>query len=147
MDNAQTTAIAHGSEPSFDTKAIWRTFRVLLVITVVELILAIGYYEMEFQNRHLVKHILNGVFIILTLTKAFYIIAEFMHLGHEIKNLILTLAMPALLFIWFIVAFLWDGNSYKNLRKNYDPYQVEQSKKKVDQKEKEPEGKKPGSAE
>lgn len=147
MDNAQTTAIAHGSEPSFDTKAIWRTFRVLLVITVVELILAIGYYEMEFQNRHLVKHILNGVFIILTLTKAFYIIAEFMHLGHEIKNLILTLAMPALLFIWFIVAFLWDGNSYKNLRNNYDPYQVEQSKKKVDQKEKEPEGKKPGSAE
>jgi cytochrome c oxidase subunit IV len=147
MDNAQTTAIAHGNEPSFDTKAIWRTFRVLLVITVVELILAIGYYEMEFQNRHLVKHILNGVFIILTLTKAFYIIAEFMHLGHEIKNLILTLAMPALLFIWFIVAFLWDGNSYKNLRNNYDPYQVEQSKKKVDQKEKEPEGKKPGSAE
>jgi cytochrome c oxidase subunit 4 len=130
MDNAQTTAIAHGSEPSFDTKAIWRTFRVLLVITVVELILAIGYYEMEFQNRHLVKHILNGVFIILTLTKAFYIIAEFMHLGHEIKNLILTLAMPALLFIWFIVAFLWDGNSYKNLRNNYDPYQVEQAKRK-----------------
>ena len=55
MDNAQTTAIAHGSEPSFDKKAIWRTFRVLLVITIVELILAIGYYEMEFQNRHLVK--------------------------------------------------------------------------------------------
>jgi cytochrome c oxidase subunit IV len=147
MDNAQTTAIAHGSEPSFDKKAIWRTFRVLLVITIVELILAIGYYEMEFQNRHLVKHILNGVFIILTLTKAFYIIAEFMHLGHEIKNLILTLAMPALLFIWFIIAFLWDGNSFKNLRNNYDRYQLEQSKKKVDQKEKEPEAKKPGSAE
>jgi len=147
MDTAQSTAIAHGSEHSFDKKAIWRTFRVLLVITIVELILAIGYYEMEFQNRQLIKHILNGIFIILTLTKAFYIIAEFMHLGHEIRNLILTLAMPALLFIWFIVAFLWDGNSYKNLRNRYDRYQFEQSKKKVDQKEKEPEAKKPGSAE
>jgi len=146
MDNAHT-AIAHGEEPSFDKKAIWRTFRILLVITLVELILAIGYYKMTFSNPHFVKHVLNGVFIILTLTKAFYIIAEFMHLGHEIKNLILTLAMPAMLFIWFIVAFLWDGNSYKNLRNNYDSYQLEQSKKKVDQKEKEPEAKKPGSAE
>ena len=145
MDN--TTAIAHGEEPSFDKKAIWRTFRVLLVITLVELVLAIGYYKITFSNPHLVKHVLNGVFIILTLTKAFYIIAEFMHLGHEIKNLILTLAMPALLFVWFIIAFLWDGNSYKNLRNNYDSYQLEQSKKKVDQKEKEPEAKKPDAAE
>ena len=33
MDNAH--ALAHGEEPSFDKKAIWRTFRVLLLITVV----------------------------------------------------------------------------------------------------------------
>lgn len=143
MEQSHTAAVAHGAGQDFDTKAIWRTFRVLLVITVVELILAIGYYKMEFSNRELVKHVLNGIFIILTLTKAFYIIAEFMHLGHEIKNLILTLAMPSLLFIWFIIAFLWDGNSYKNLRNNYDPYKKEQSQIKV----KETEGKKPGSAE
>ena len=147
MDNMHvTSAAAHGEGQSFDKKAIWRTFRVLLLITVVELILAIGYYEIEFQNKHLIKHILNGVFIILTLTKAFYIIAEFMHLGHEIKNLILTLGIPACLFIWFIVAFLWDGNSYKELRNNYDSYQVEKSKTKVE-KPKEPEAKKPGSVE
>ncbi len=146
MENVHTTAAAaHGGGQTFDKKAIWRTFRVLLVITIVELILAIGYYEMEFQNRHLVKHVLNGIFVILTLTKAFYIIAEFMHLGHEIKNLILTLAMPALLFVWFIIAFLWDGGSYKDLRNNYDPYQLEKSKQKVEQKA--PEAKKPGSVE
>ncbi len=141
MEHIQANpAVAHGQGQNFDTKAIWRTFRILLIITVVELILAIGYYEIDFSNKHFVKHVLNGIFVILTLTKAFYIIAEFMHLGHEIKNLILTLAMPSLLFIWFIIAFLWDGNSYKNLRNNYDPYQKEQSLKKV-------EAKKPGAAE
>ena len=142
------TAVAH-EEHSFDKKAIWRTFRILLVITVVELILAIGYYEMTFSNRELVKHILNGIFAILTLAKAFFIIAEFMHLRHEIRNFVMTVAIPACLFIWFVLAFLWDGGSYKDLRNNYDRYHVEQSKTpaKVAPEGKEPEAKKPGSAE
>jgi cytochrome c oxidase subunit IV len=127
----------HG-EPSFSTKAIWRTFWILSVITVVELALAILYYKTDF----LPKHFLNGIFVIGTLAKAFFIIAEFMHLGHEIKNLILSLAMPALLFVWFIIAFLWDGNSFKNLRNDYDRHHLEQSKTKTPA----PEAKKPGAA-
>ncbi|HSZ84894.1 MAG TPA: cytochrome C oxidase subunit IV family protein [Puia sp.] len=124
------------AEPSFSTKIIWRTFWILSVITVVELALAILYYKTDF----LPKHFLNGIFVIGTLAKAFFIIAEFMHLGHELKNLVLSLAMPALLFVWFIIAFLWDGNSYKNLRNDYDRHHFEQSKTKA------PEGKKPGAA-
>ena len=133
MSNVHTTAAAdhsHG-EHSFDKKAIWRTFRILLYITIFELILAIGYYSIEFSNPHLVKHILNGVFVILTLAKAFFIIAEFMHLRHEIRNMIMTIGIPALLFVWFITAFLWDGDSYKNLRNNYDRHHKEQSEQKV----------------
>ncbi len=148
MENVHTTTEHHGDEHSFDTKLIWRTFRILLLITVIELILAIGYYEMTFSNRELVKHILNGVFIILTLAKAFYIVAEFMHLRHEIKNLIMTIAVPAMLFFWFIGAFLWDGGSYKNLRNNYDRNHLEQSQQKVEKKEHgHEEAKKPGSVE
>jgi hypothetical protein len=74
---------------------------------------------------------LNGVFIVLTLAKAFFIIAEFMHLRHEIRNLILTISIPALLFIWFITAFLWDGNSYKNLRNTYDKHYIDRSTEKA----------------
>jgi len=48
----------------------------------------------------------HGIYLILTCAKAFYIIAEFMHLRHEIKNMIMTIAVPACLFIWFIIAFL-----------------------------------------
>ncbi|MBS1915010.1 MAG: cytochrome C oxidase subunit IV family protein [Bacteroidetes bacterium] len=140
MSEVHVDAAGH-AEPSFSTKTIWRTFWILLIITVVELVLAIVYYESHF----LPKHFLNGLFVIGTLAKAFFIVAEFMHLGHEIRNLILTIAIPALLFVWFIIAFLWDGNSYKNLRNNYDRYHVEQSQKKVEQKE--PEAKKPGAME
>jgi cytochrome c oxidase subunit 4 len=144
MDN--THAAAEGNnEHGFSTKAVWRTFWILLVITVVELALAILYYETDF----LPKHFLNGIFVIGTLAKAFFIIAEFMHLRHEIKNMIMTVAIPAMLFIWFLVAFLWDANSYKNLRNNYDRYHVEKSKTPVKENKEEhkPEGKKPGAME
>jgi cytochrome c oxidase subunit IV len=52
----------------------------------------------------------------LTLAKAYYIVSIFMHLGDEIRNMIMTIVVPLMLFIWFIAAFLWDGNAWKNLR-------------------------------
>ena len=64
--------------------------------------------------------------------------------GHEIKNLVMTIAIPACLFIWFLIAFMWDGSSYHDLRMRYDSYQLQQSKTKVVQPEKHEEGKKPG---
>jgi cytochrome c oxidase subunit IV len=63
----------------------------------------------------------KGAVIILSFAKAFYIVSIFMHLGDEIRNLIMTIVVPLLLFVWFIIAFLWDGNSWKNLRNTYAP--------------------------
>ncbi|MBS1947933.1 MAG: cytochrome C oxidase subunit IV family protein [Bacteroidetes bacterium] len=123
MSEVQIDAAGH-AEPSFSTKLIWRTFWVLLIITVIELALAIIYYETHF----LPKHFLNGLFIVGTLAKAFFIIAEFMHLKHELKAMVMTLVFPSLLFIWFVIAFLWDGNSYRDLRNRYDSHHLEQSK-------------------
>jgi hypothetical protein len=39
-----------------------------------------------------------------------------MHLGDEIRNFIMTIVVPLILFVWFIIAFLADGNSWKNMR-------------------------------
>ncbi|MBK7290088.1 MAG: cytochrome C oxidase subunit IV family protein [Chitinophagaceae bacterium] len=64
----------------------------------------------------------KGVVCILTLAKAYYIVSVFMHLGDEIRNLIMTIVVPLVLFVWFIIAFLADGNSYKKLRNNYDKH-------------------------
>jgi cytochrome c oxidase subunit IV len=140
MDSPHGTTSFPKEKSAFNTKAIWKTFWILLAITVFELIIAIIYFETHFFP----KHILNGVFVIMTLAKAFFIVAEFMHLGHEIKNLVMTIAIPACLFIWFLIAFMWDGSSYHELRMRYDSYQYEQSKTKVVQPEKHEEGKKPG---
>ena len=141
MDSTTTVPVhtVHTDKHSFDTRLIWRTFWVLTAITVFELGIAILYYETDF----LPKHILNGVVLIITLAKAFFIIAEFMHLGHEIKNMVMTVAIPCLLFVWFVLAFTLDGSSYRHLRNRYDRYQYEQSKTPV-KKAIHPEAKKPG---
>jgi cytochrome c oxidase subunit IV len=147
MDQSQSkeTETHHGEEHSFSTKAIWRTFWILLTITIVELVLAIWYYETDF----LPKHFLNGIFVIGTLAKAFFIIAEFMHLKYELKNMVMTIAIPAMLFIWFLGAFVWDGSSYRHLRNEYDRNHMEKSKVKVKKTEGEQKGeaKKPGAME
>jgi hypothetical protein len=44
-----------------------------------------------------------------------------MHLGDELRNMIMTIIVPLSLFIWFIGAFLWDGNYYRTTRNRYDP--------------------------
>lgn len=122
MANLETTQTdPHSEEHSFDKKAIMRTFWILLVITCIELV--IGMFIAP--HYHSMKLWFNILYIIFTGAKAFYIIAEFMHLRHEIKNMIMTIAVPALLFIWFITAFLWDGDSYKQLRNAYDPHHKE----------------------
>ncbi|MSP08275.1 MAG: hypothetical protein EXR15_06415 [Chitinophagaceae bacterium] len=106
----------------------------LSVLTIVELIL--GFWMIGISSAAL-RLAIKGVIIILMMSKAFYIVAYFMHLKHEVKNLIMTIIVPLSLFVWFIGAFLWDGSSFKNLRNTYNPYFKEQSTIKVEKKESE----------
>lgn len=114
------TEVSFHHEPASDTKRIWKTTIILSVLTIIELSLGLLMYATEFPAW--LDMFIKGVIVILTLAKAFYIISIFMHLGDEIRNMIMTLAMPVLLFVWFIAAFLWDGGSYRTLRNRYDKY-------------------------
>lgn len=113
-------------EPANTTKRIWKVFWILLIITVVELSLGISLYLLDLPEG-LRMHLIKGVIIILSLAKAYYIVSVFMHLGDEIRNMVMTVVVPLMLFIWFILAFLGDGNSYRNLRNKYDPYYKERT--------------------
>jgi cytochrome c oxidase subunit IV len=95
-------------------KKIITTTVLLSIITLIELGLGLAMYA--FPMAEVLKLFIKGVIVILSLAKAFYIVGIFMHLGDEIKNLIITICVPLMLFIWFIAAFLLDGNSWKNLR-------------------------------
>ncbi|HZF65999.1 MAG TPA: cytochrome C oxidase subunit IV family protein [Chitinophagaceae bacterium] len=114
-------------EPTTGTGRIWKTFWLLLIITVIELALGLLMYATDFPGW--VDLFIKGVVVILSLAKAFYIVGIFMHLGDEIRNMIMTIVVPLLLFIWFIAAFLWDGNEYRVMRNRYDKTWKEQINK------------------
>ena len=105
---------------------------ILSVLTIIELIL--GFWMIGITSEAL-RLAIKGAIVILMMSKAFYIVAYFMHLKHEVKNLIMTIIVPLLLFVWFITAFLWDGGSFRHLRNTYDPYFKEQATIKVEKKE------------
>jgi cytochrome c oxidase subunit IV len=98
------------------TSRIWKIFWVLSGLTIIEL--ALGYFIYA-QHGHLSYPVVittKSVIGVLTLLKAYYIVSVFMHLGDEVRNLIMTITVPLVLFVWFIIAFLSDGNSWRNMR-------------------------------
>jgi cytochrome c oxidase subunit 4 len=117
----------------------------LSVITVFELALGLTIYTIHKGEHpsHLLVLMFKGLICIMTLAKAFWIVSVFMHLGDEIRNMIMTIVVPLMLFIWFIAAFIIDGNSYKNLRNKYDPHFKESTTPKQNNAEKSP-GEQPG---
>jgi cytochrome c oxidase subunit IV len=88
---------------------IWKVFWVLLAVTLIEVVLG-----MYFSNA-LPKPLLAFFFLALTLFKAGYIVAIFMHLGDEVKGFLITVLIPLTLFIWFIIAFLADGGFWLHM--------------------------------
>lgn len=122
-----STEITFHHKPADDNvKRIWKTFWILLIITIIELGLGLTLYALDLPDD-LRRMLIKGTIIILSLTKAFFIVSVFMHLGDEIKNMILTIVVPLMLFIWFITAFILDGNSYKHLRNKYDKHFLERT--------------------
>ncbi len=94
-------------EQSAQVKMIWRVFYLLLFVTAIEFALA---YMMDRSTLRV------AIFIGLTLFKAFYIVAEFMHLKHEVKALIWTIVVPCIFVFWLLVALLYEGNAVIDAR-------------------------------
>ncbi len=117
----EVTVHHHVDDATFK-KRVRSTTILLSVVTIVELLIGLAIYNIHKGENpsELLVLMFKGMVCILTLAKAYYIVAVFMHLGDEIRNMIMTIVVPLLLFVWFIAAFIWDGHSYKNLRNKYD---------------------------
>src|SRR5690242_13870211 len=121
--SAEMTFQHHTDDAEF-RRRVRKTTILLSVITVIELAIGLTIYTIHKganPNAYLVLAF-KGMVCILTLAKAYYIVSVFMHLGDEIRNMIMTIVVPLMLFIWFIAAFIIDGNSYKNLRNKFDQH-------------------------
>lgn len=114
MAEAQILTLPHEKE---HVARIWKAFWALTVLTILELSCGLWIYFLQkgTPSDGLILFIKICI-IIMTIGKAYYIISIFMHLGDEHRNMILLIALPALLFIWFITAFLCDGVSYGTMR-------------------------------
>ena len=94
-----------GEIPKPNTAWIWKTFWIITGITALEFVIA---FLVPASTAR------NSVFIILTIFKAFFIVANFMHLKDETKGLIWTIMVPMSLLIWLLVALITEGNAIHN---------------------------------
>ncbi len=116
--NLSSPEITFAHEPAQGTGRIWKVFWLLSVVTIIELVLGYGLARHWYGSHGMILFV-KGAICILSLAKAYYIVSVFMHLGDEIRNFIMTIVVPLMLFIWFIAAFLWDGDSWRDLRNRY----------------------------
>ena len=106
--------MAHVTTREEDIKIGRNGFILLLIVTFAEVGIALVGNGHLIEGLTLPKMIMIPVMIALSLYKAYYITAIFMHLGSEVKPMIATIILPMVLFVWMIIAFLWEGNSWLN---------------------------------
>lgn len=83
-------------------KKIWRVAGILALVTIIEFGFAFGMAAGDVRTF---------IFIFLTIVKAFYIVAEFMHLGHERKSLIYSVILPMLFVVFLIFILMYQGSA------------------------------------
>ncbi len=88
-------------------KKLWMTALYMLLITIVEFIIA-------FTLAH--GQMKVWIFVGMTIIKAYYIVAEFMHLKYEVKVLIWSILIPMVFVVWMLVAFVYEGMSIHAVR-------------------------------
>jgi len=81
-------------------KKILRVAIILGIITAIEFVIAFTVPAGAFKTI---------VFILMTLVKAFYIVSEFMHLGHEKKSLIWSIILPLMFIVFLIGILMYQG--------------------------------------
>lgn len=106
FDRTAEYALHHSEEEGAkDRKQTWIVFWILLGVTTVEVSLGLIWKSWGL-NWEFVK----WTFIIMTLVKGYYIVADYMHLKHEVKFFKYLMSIPFLaLGIYFVILILNEG--------------------------------------
>lgn len=89
-----------------NTKRIWFVFGLLSVVTTVEVALGIIKPDALHMNNFLSMNLLNWIFIILTIFKAYYIIWAFMHMEGEKVSLRWSVVSPVVFLVLYLLFIL-----------------------------------------
>lgn len=105
---AHDTAHGHGS----NTKRIWSVFFILSAITIVEVILGIIKPAFMIETYIVGMKLLNWIFIILTIWKAYYITWAFMHMEGETKGLRRSVVWTGIFLVCYLIFILLTEGDY-----------------------------------
>ncbi|MGQ7946341.1 cytochrome C oxidase subunit IV family protein [Flavobacterium sp. WC2509] len=95
-----------------NTKRIWTVFGLLSLITTVEVAFGIIRPDALYMNTFLTMSLLNWLFIILTLVKAYYIVWAFMHMEGENKWLRRSVVLPLIFLVCYLLFILLTEGDY-----------------------------------
>ena len=114
--STETTGVhtqdGHGDHEGMTRKRIWNVFFILLGITAVEFIIALWMAP----HFGIPSHWINPIYIVLTLFKAYFIVAFFMHLKFEKIGLALAIIVPILFIIGLILVLTNESHYWIGLR-------------------------------
>lgn len=104
----------HTDEATYQKQVglVWKTTYLMAAVTAIEVAIALIHFYFFHQYP---KSYIVGFMILATLIKAYYIVAEFMHLKHEKKAFILALGVPLIFLVWALIALLVEGNYWHTL--------------------------------
>ncbi len=102
--------MAHAHESN--TKRIWFVFGLLSIVTIVEVGLGMVKPASLYMNNFLGMNLLNWIFIILTLFKAYYIVWAFMHMEGEVKALRRSVVWTVIFLALYLVFILLVEANY-----------------------------------
>ncbi len=101
-----------GDHQSMTRGRIVKVALILSAITAVEFIIAL----LLVPKGIVPIHFANPIYIVLTLLKAFYIVAYFMHLKFEKMGLALAIIVPILFIIGLILVLTNESHHWIRLR-------------------------------
>jgi cytochrome c oxidase subunit IV len=102
-----------------NTQKIWGVLVFLTIVTAVEVGLGISKPEVLTTSTFLGMKVLNWIFIILTLVKAYYIAWDFMHLRDEKNSLRRAIVWtPIFLVAYLIFILLFEADYIYNVFKD-----------------------------
>ncbi|MBT3754174.1 MAG: cytochrome C oxidase subunit IV family protein [Flavobacteriaceae bacterium] len=96
---------------SNETK-IWGVLFFLSIVTIVEVTLGINKPEVLIVNSFLSMKLINWIFVILTIVKAYYIAWDFMHLRDEPQGLQFSIVITLIFLISYLAFILLVEGNY-----------------------------------
>ncbi len=107
-------------------KVVMKGLLILAVVTIAEVMVALlgkGYIVHGF---HMPRWIMYLAMISMSLYKAYFIVYYFMHMKYEVPGLVRSVLLPTLLLIWAVIAFFYEGNTWRvwRAKKNDRPISI-----------------------